>query len=114
MTNEEQKTRVKHKISLGLYLKKVARFAGSDYGQMIRDQFKDMKGASELAMLAAPTSEELEQLEKAVAIMTPDEKNNADTLNDEQVQKIAADAGIDPAVFAIFINGYTLHYKRVS
>ena len=114
MTNEEQKTRVKHKISLELYLKKVARFAGSDYGQMIRDQFKDMKGASELAMLAAPTPEELEQLEKAVAIMTPDEKNNADTLNDEQVQKIAADAGIDPAVFAIFINGYTLHYKRVS
>ena len=114
MTDEEPKTRIKHKIPLELYLKKVAHFAGSDYGMMIRDQFRDMKGASELAMLAAPSSDELEQLEKAVAIMTPDEKNNADTLTDEQVQKIAADAGIDPALFAIFINGYTLHYKRVS
>ena len=46
--------------------------------------------------------------------MTPDEINYADTLTDEQVQKIADDAQIDPAVFAIFINGYTLHYKRVS
>jgi hypothetical protein len=104
----------KSKISIEQYLKKVARFAGSDYGQMIREQFKDMKGASELAMLAAPSPDELEQLEKAVAIMTPDEKNNADTLTDDQVQKIAADAQIDPAVLAIFINGYTLHYKRVS
>lgn len=104
----------KSKISIELYLKKVARFAGSDYGQMVREQFRDMNGASELAMLVAPSPDELEQLEKAVAIMTPEEKNNADTLTDEQVQKIAADAGIDPAVFAIFINGYTLHYKRVS
>jgi hypothetical protein len=104
----------KAKISIEQYLKKLSRFAGSEYGQMIREQFKDMKGASELAMLAAPSAEELEQLEKAVAIMTPEEKNNADTLTDEQVQKIASDAGIDPAVFAIFINGYTLHYKRVQ
>ncbi len=104
---------LKAKISIEKYLKKLALFAGSDYGQMIRDQFKDIEGASELAMLASPSTEELEQLEKAVAIMTPDEKNNADTLTDEQVQKIAADAQIDPAVFAIFINGYALHYKRV-
>lgn len=105
---------LKAKISIEKYLKKIARFAGSDYGNMIREQFKDIDGASELAMLAAPSTEELEQLEKAVAIMTPDEKNNADMLTDEQVQKIAADAQIDPAVFAIFINGYILHYKRVS
>jgi hypothetical protein len=104
----------KAKISIKKYLEILAHFAGSDYGQMIREQFKDIEGASELAMLAAPSADELEQLEKAVAIMTPDEINNADTLTDEQVQKIAADAGIDPAVFAIFINGYTLHYKRVS
>lgn len=104
----------KAKISIEKYLKKLARFAGSDYGNMIREQFKDIDGASELAMLAAPSPDELEQLEKAVAIMTPDEINNADMLTDEQVQKIAADAQIDPAIFAIFINGYTLHYKRVS
>jgi len=65
-------------------------------------------------MLAAPTSEELGQLKKAVAIMTPDEKQNAEKLTDQQVRKIAADACIDPANLAIFINGYALHCKRVS
>jgi hypothetical protein len=81
---------------------------------MIRNQFKDIKGGSELAMLAAPTAEELRQLTKAVAIMTPGEKQDADNLTDEQIQKIAADADIDPANFAIFINGFALHCKRVS
>lgn len=81
---------------------------------MVRKQFRDIEGASELAMLAAPSVEELEQLKKAVAIMTPAEKQNARDLTDEQIQKIAADAGIDTANFAIFINGYSLHGKRVS
>jgi hypothetical protein len=81
---------------------------------MVRSQFKDIKGSSELAMLAAPSAEELEQLKRALAIMTPDEKQNADNLTDEQIQKIAIDAGIDPGIFAIFINGYALHCKRVS
>jgi signal recognition particle GTPase len=65
-------------------------------------------------MLAAPSAGELEQLKKAVAIMTPAEKQNAENLTDEQINKIAADAGIDSANFAIFINGYALHCKRVS
>ena len=81
---------------------------------MIRSQFKDIKGSSELAMLAAPSSEELEQLKKATAIMTPSEKESADGLTDEQIQKIAADANIDAGIFAIFINGFALHCKRVS
>jgi len=80
---------------------------------LVRKQFKDIEGASELAMLAAPSTEELEQLKKAVAIMTPAEKQNAENLTDEQIHKIATDAGIDPANFAIFINGYSLHCKRV-
>jgi signal recognition particle GTPase len=92
----------------------VARFSDSEYGKMIRNQFKDIRGGSELAMLAAPSSEELEQLKRAVAIMTPSEKEKADSLNDEQIQRIAADAGIDPANLAIFINGFALHCKRVS
>ena len=96
------------------YLEKVASFAGSKYGKMVREQFKDIRGGSELAMLAAPSKEELEQLKKAVAIMTPSEKETADSLTDEQIHKIAADAEIDPANFAIFINGYALHCKRVS
>lgn len=105
---------VKNVISIEQYLEKLARFADSEYGNMIRSQFKDIEGGSELAMLAAPSTEELEQLKKAVAIMTPDEKEKADSLADEQIQKIAADAQIDPANFAIFINGYALHCKRVS
>jgi hypothetical protein len=56
----------------------------------------------------------LQELKKAVAIMTPAEKQNAGSLTDEQIHKIAADAQIDPANFAIFINGYALHCKRVS
>ena len=63
-------------------------------------------------MLASPTSEELEQLHRAVSIMTADEKQNADNLTDEQIHKIAGDAGIDPGLLAIFINGYALHHKK--
>lgn len=114
MTKEESKTTIESKMSIEHYLEKVARFSDSEYGKMVRDQFKDIQGTSELAMLAAPSADELGQLKKAVAIMTPDEKAGADTLTDEQVQRIAADARIDPAVLAIFLNGYALHFKRVS
>ncbi len=99
-------------ITIEQYLEKVARFSNSDYGKMIREQFKDINGSSELAMLAAPSNEELEQLKTALAIMTPQEKEKADCLTDEQIQKIAADAKIDPANLAIFINGYILHCKK--
>ena len=105
---------IMNKISIEQYLEKVARFSGSDYGKMIRDQFDDLQGDSELAMLVAPSPEELEQLKKAVAIMTPAEKENADTLSDEQTERLAADAQVDPANLAIFLNGYALHCKRVS
>ncbi|MHC4658912.1 MAG: hypothetical protein ACYS83_07010 [Planctomycetota bacterium] len=110
----KNKTAIKQKISIEQYLEKLARFADSDYGRMVRDRFKDIKGSSELAMLAAPSAEELQQLRKAVAIMTLAEKQTPESLTDEQIQKIAADAQIDPANFAIFINGYALHCKRVS
>ncbi len=96
------------------YLEKIALFAESKFGDIIRNSFKDIQGGSELAMLAAPTNEELQQLKKAVAIMTPTEKENADKLTDEQILKIADDVKIDPAILAIFLNGYALHCKRVS
>jgi signal recognition particle GTPase len=105
---------VMNKISIEQYLEQVARFSGSDYGKMIREQFEDIQGASELAMLVSPSAEELEQLKKAVAIMTPEERQNADTLTDEQTERLAVDAQIDPANLAIFLNGYALHCKRVS
>ena len=101
-------------MTLGEYLEKVARFTDEAYGRQIRSQFKDIKGSSELAMLQSPSTDEIEQLRKAVAIMTPAEKENASDLTDEQIQKIAADADIDAGVFAIFINGYNLESKRVS
>ena len=101
-------------ITIEQYLERLSKFAGSDYGKLVREQFADSKGDSELAMLVAPTTEELAEFKKAVAIMTPDEKTNAANLTDEQVRKIAADAQADPANIAIFFNGYTLHCKRVS
>ncbi len=78
----------------------------------MREQFRDDVEISELGMLASPTAEELEQLRRAVAIMTADEKANAANLIDDQVRKIADDAKVDPALFAIFINGYALHRKK--
>ena len=104
---------VTNKISIEQYLEIVSRFSDNEYGKLVRDQFQDINGSSELGMLAAPSAEELQQLKKAVAIMTPVEKQNAESLTDEQIHKIAADAQIDPANFAIFINGYILHSKRV-
>ena len=102
------------KISIEEYLGRLARFAGSDYANMVRSRFRDLRGTSELAMLAAPTRDELARLKKAVAIMTTDEKRHADSLTDERISRIAVDAGIDVGTFAIFINGYALHCKRVS
>jgi signal recognition particle GTPase len=104
----------KAKISLEEYLEEVARFCENEYGNRFRGQFQDMKGTSELAMLAAPTDAELTELRRAVAIMTAAEKQNAETLSDEQVARIAEDARVDPANLAIFINGYALTCKRVS
>lgn len=102
------------KISLEQYLEEVALFCNSEYGGRVRSRFQDSRGTSELAMLAAPTAQELEELRRAVAIMTPGEKGTADRLSDEQIEKIAVDARVDPANFAIFMNGYALLCKRVS
>ena len=105
---------MKNKITIDEYLKKAAHFAGSDFGKMVRSQFADNQGDSELGMLVAPTFEEIEELTRAVAIMTADEKEKAHQLSDEQIAKIAEDAKVDPANLAIFFNGYALHCKRVS
>ncbi len=104
----------KIKISVEQYLEEVARFCDNQYGNRVRGRFKDVRGTSELAMLVAPTGEELAQLRRAVAIMTPSERLAADRLSDEQIERIAADAHVDPANFAIFMNGYALVCKRVS
>jgi hypothetical protein len=96
------------------YLDKVARFVGDQYGHMIRQRFVDVDGQSELAMLQVPTGPELEELKRAVAIMTPREKADMAGLSDEQIERMAADAQVDPANLAIFVNGYVLQCQRVS
>ncbi len=114
MNMDERDLTTKEKISIEEYLEEVALFCNSEYGTNVRSRFQDLRGTSELAMLAAPTSQELEELRRGVAIMTPGEKNAAAELSDEQIEKIAVDARIDPANFAIFMNGYALLCKRVS
>ncbi len=114
MAKKEPNSVPKAKISLEEYLEEVARFCENEYGNRFRGQFQDMEGTSELAMLAAPTAAELAELRRAVAIMTAAEKHDADKLTDEQVERIAEDAKVDPANLAIFINGYSLTCKRVS
>jgi hypothetical protein len=99
-------------LTVEKYLEEVARFAGDQRGASIRGHFRDHRGSSELAMLASPTAEELEQLRRAVAIMTPSEKQEAARLTDEQMQKIAADARCDPGTLAIFLNGFALSQRR--
>lgn len=79
---------------------------------MVRSQFRDTRGSSELSMLVCPSREELEQLRRGVAIMTPAEKADARDLAPEKIQAIAADAKIDPGLFAIFLNGYALATKE--
>ncbi len=99
-------------MSLQQYLEKVLQKTSDSFGKQYRGFFADNKGSAELAMLASPTKDEARQLQIAVAIMTEDEKKNADKLNDEQVRKIAKDANIDSGMFAIFINGYALYCKK--
>ena len=99
-------------MTLEEYLEKVGSKVDDQYGRYFRSQFKDTKGTSELGMLASPSKIEFEQLKKAVAIMTPAEKQRADRLTDEEVQRIAADADIDAGIFAIFMNGYALECRK--
>ena len=99
-------------MTIDEYLAKVGSKVDDQYGRYFRSQFKDTKGTSELGMLASPSKDELEQLKKAVAIMTHAEKLKAEKLTDEEVQTIAADAGIDAGILAIFMNGFALECRK--
>ncbi len=94
------------------YIEKLSRFADDEYGRQFRRQFEDNRGSSELGMLQSPSGDELAQIRKAVAIMTQAEKDGAGDLSDEQIHRIADDAGIDRGVFAIFVNGYALECRK--
>ena len=103
---------MKERISIESYLLKLSAFIDDQYGKIIREQFSDSRGSSELAMLQTPSRDEYEQLAKAVAIMTPAEKEHAENLTDEQIRRIADDTKIDVGIFAIFINGYALECRK--
>lgn len=77
-------------------------------------QLTRMDGKSELAMLASPSRDEYEQMARAVAIMTPTERLNAERLTDEQVERIAVDAKADKAIVAIFLNGYAIRIAKIK
>lgn len=94
------------------YLERVGRFCRSGYGKQFRSQFRDKKGTAELAMLAAPSDEEYQQFQRAVAIMTESEKAHPEKLSDEQIKEIAESAKADCGNISIFINGYVLECKK--
>lgn len=94
------------------YLKSLEPFIDDAYGSRFRQQFQAIDGKSELAMLSSPTQDEYNQLARAVAIMTPAEKQQAHQLTDEQIEKIAEDANADKALVAIFFNGYAIKTKK--
>jgi len=98
-------------MTLEEYLERVATFTDDEFGRRMRTAFADHRGWAQLSMLKTPSGPELEQLRRAVAIMTPREKAEAHRLNDEQVRRIADDARVDPALLAIFINGYALECR---
>jgi len=99
-------------MTLEQYLQKVKKFADEPYGRQIRQQFCDCRGSSELAMLQSPSGDELDQIVRALAVMTPSEKQNAADLSQGQLQQIAANSGTEPGLLAIFFNGYALEKRK--
>lgn len=101
-------------MTLDEYLRSLELFVDDAYGRQIRSQFQSFDGKSELAMLQSPRKDEYEQLCRAVAIMTPAEKQNAATLSDEQIERIAEDAKADKAIVTIFLNGYAIAISKIK
>lgn len=101
-------------LSIDEYLRRLGRFVDDPYARQFRRQFADNRGSSELAMLHSPSRDEFTQMERTVAALTAAEKIATERLTDEQVRRIAERAGVDPAIAAIFFNGYALERNRVS
>jgi signal recognition particle GTPase len=99
-------------MQLDEYVEKLERFAGDPYGRQFRSRFAGIDGRGELGVLQSPSREELEQIRRAVAIMTGAEKANAADLDEKQIRRIAADAQADPALIAIFLNGFALENRK--
>lgn len=94
------------------YLKTLERFVDDPYGKQIRTCFAGMDGRSELAVLQAPSRMEYAQLTRVVARMSPQEKETAEQLSQARIEQLARQADADPALLAIFLNGYALEKTR--
>ena len=101
-------------LTLDEFLRSLERFVDDPYARRMRSQFGTADGKSELAMLAAPTRDEFEQCRRLAAMMTPDEKQNAERLSDAQVAALAEEAKVDKAIAAIFLNGYAIEKLNVK
>ena len=96
------------------YLQFVGRFRGSEFGRQFRNQFRDIRGTAELAMLASPSDEEFDDFRRTVAAMTDEEKARPDSLSDDQIKNIARRAEADIGNVGIFINGYVLARRKAE
>ncbi len=103
---------MKEIVDIEGYLEYVGQFCESRYGLQFRSQFRDKRGTAELAMLASPTKEEYEQLKRAVAIMTDQEKKDPENMTEQQIKDIADTIGADCGNVTIFINGFVLARKN--
>jgi hypothetical protein len=103
-------------LTIEEYLRSLEPFIDDPYARRMRWQMQMGRpdGKSELAMLASPSRDEYEQMARAVAIMTPTERQNAERLTDEQVERIAVDAKADKAIVAIFLNGYAIKKSKIK
>ncbi len=101
-------------LTIESYLEEIGRFRQSSFGLRFRQQFRDIRGTAELAMLKAPSQEEYEQLCKVAAVMAPSEKSEPELLDDNDISNIAARAQVDRGMAAILINGFVLARKRKS
>jgi hypothetical protein len=101
-------------MSIDEYLKTLERFVGDPYGAQVRGHFRSLDGAGELAVLQSPSRDEYEQLCRATAIMTAAEKDRVADLTEQQIMRIAEDAQADPALLAIFLNGYVLMKNKAG
>ncbi|MCH9021314.1 MAG: hypothetical protein IID32_00935 [Planctomycetes bacterium] len=100
-------------ITLEEYLQRVGQCREQSFGKRFRNQFQDTRGTAEIAMLAAPSQQEYDELQRILAAMTEEEKTHTDTLADEQIQNIAQRAKAEPANVGIFINGYVLTNRNL-
>lgn len=96
------------------YLAQVGRCRGSAFGQRFRQQFRDMRGTAELAMLASPSDEEYQAFCRVVAAMSEEEKAHPERLDAPAMAELARRAEVQQGTAAIFINGFVLQRKKDS